>query len=369
MVTASLLCCQSRKAAVVSSGVRCIRYDVGAGLLLGRRVPAASGLASSCAPRNPPAARPARKMSAGHRWPSQQPAALARHTHIYRSALSSATFPIEEHTSPLSSKRLLDTTSPGRSRTSPTSSQLNNDIIAVSGRTLCKQLCGQGRRCRAGGQPPVSGDAARTHAPAAARAAALAADAPGPRRSAARRRSSEQRSRSCQRWTGAGTTCRCGWSAAVGCRSGCGRRLITVCGRLVTRRRRQQQRRSPCAATPSARSIHTQQLLYTPEPSPTTHQTKSKPTKVLFIDADDVLRGRLAAALFERISEWNGYGRVLLPWTCGVDADQGGSCGGLATQAALMSKARALGLRPKAFTRPTERFEAGDLDRWVRCGG
>jgi hypothetical protein len=33
-----------------------------------------------------------------------------------------------------------------------------------------------------------------------------------------------------------------------------------------------------------------------------------------------------------------------------------------------MWKARGLGLRPKAFTRPTERFEPADLDRWARRG-
>ena len=59
----------------------------------------------------------------------------------------------------------------------------------------------------------------------------------------------------------------------------------------------------------------------------------------------------------------NQQNTVLLPFTCGVDADQGASAGGLATQAALMARARALGLRPRAFTRPTERFEAADLDR------
>ncbi|KAI8471192.1 MAG: hypothetical protein J3K34DRAFT_520690 [Monoraphidium minutum] len=85
--------------------------------------------------------------------------------------------------------------------------------------------------------------------------------------------------------------------------------------------------------------------------------------QVLIIDADDVLRSRLACGLFERVVEWNGYGRILLPWTCGVDADQGGACGSLSTQAALMSMARDLRLRPKSFTRPTERFEPADLDR------
>ncbi|GBF94610.1 hypothetical protein Rsub_06725 [Raphidocelis subcapitata] len=57
-----------------------------------------------------------------------------------------------------------------------------------------------------------------------------------------------------------------------------------------------------------------------------------------------------------------GYGRILLPWTCGVEADQGATAD-LSTQAALMFKARQLGLRPQAFARPTERFEAADLDR------
>jgi hypothetical protein len=90
---------------------------------------------------------------------------------------------------------------------------------------------------------------------------------------------------------------------------------------------------------------------------------KTKTTQVLFIDNDDVLRGRLAAALFERVAEWNGHGRVLCAWTCGVEADQGARAGDLSTAAALMFKARALGLRPKAFARPTERFEAADLDR------
>lgn len=58
-----------------------------------------------------------------------------------------------------------------------------------------------------------------------------------------------------------------------------------------------------------------------------------------------------------------GFGRVLLPWTCGVDADQGAPCGDLNTQAGLMFRAAELGLRPKIFTKPTERFEAADLDR------
>ena len=98
------------------------------------------------------------------------------------------------------------------------------------------------------------------------------------------------------------------------------------------------------------------------------HLASRTSSQVLFIDSNDVLRGRLAAALFERVAEWNGFGRVLLPWTCGVDADQGAPSGDVSTQAALMFRAAALGLRPKAFTKPTERFEAADLDRWVVGG-
>jgi hypothetical protein len=62
--------------------------------------------------------------------------------------------------------------------------------------------------------------------------------------------------------------------------------------------------------------------------------------QVLIIDADDVLRGRLACGLFERVAEWNGYGRVLLPWTCGVDADQDAACGSLATQVSARRPSR-----------------------------
>jgi hypothetical protein len=70
--------------------------------------------------------------------------------------------------------------------------------------------------------------------------------------------------------------------------------------------------------------------------------------QVLFIDADDVLRGRLAAGLFERVAEWNGYGRVLLPWTCGVDADQGGQAGDLSTQVRGRSPPAPRGSAPTA---------------------
>jgi hypothetical protein len=34
----------------------------------------------------------------------------------------------------------------------------------------------------------------------------------------------------------------------------------------------------------------------------------------------DTVRARVAAGLFERVSEWNGWGRILLTATAGVDA-------------------------------------------------
>jgi protein-tyrosine-phosphatase len=94
--------------------------------------------------------------------------------------------------------------------------------------------------------------------------------------------------------------------------------------------------------------------------------------QVLFIDQSDTLRARLASGLFDRIAEWNGYGRALYAWTCGLHADQpsGSDSGGsssfdkLSTQASLMHKAWMLGIPPKIFARPVEQFELADLDRY-----
>lgn len=36
----------------------------------------------------------------------------------------------------------------------------------------------------------------------------------------------------------------------------------------------------------------------------------------------DTVRARVAAGLFERISEWNGYGRILLASTAGIEAKE-----------------------------------------------
>eukprot|EP00197_Chlamydomonas_leiostraca_P002370 CAMPEP_0202858124 /NCGR_PEP_ID=MMETSP1391-20130828/787_1 /ASSEMBLY_ACC=CAM_ASM_000867 /TAXON_ID=1034604 /ORGANISM="Chlamydomonas leiostraca, Strain SAG 11-49" /LENGTH=351 /DNA_ID=CAMNT_0049537009 /DNA_START=179 /DNA_END=1231 /DNA_ORIENTATION=+ len=42
--------------------------------------------------------------------------------------------------------------------------------------------------------------------------------------------------------------------------------------------------------------------------------------QILFIDRTDTLRARVAAGIMDRIAEWNGYGRAMYTWTCGVEA-------------------------------------------------
>lgn len=63
--------------------------------------------------------------------------------------------------------------------------------------------------------------------------------------------------------------------------------------------------------------------------SPRCRQARGKPAalpcssvdKKLCVDLrTDTVRARVAAGLFERISEWNGFGRILLTATAGVDA-------------------------------------------------
>ena len=77
------------------------------------------------------------------------------------------------------------------------------------------------------------------------------------------------------------------------------------------------------------------------------------------------MRARMAAGLFERIAEWNGYGRALYPWTCGLAVpDATNTLQSLSTRAALMHQAWLLGFTPKVFARPSEQFELADLDRF-----
>lgn len=84
---------------------------------------------------------------------------------------------------------------------------------------------------------------------------------------------------------------------------------------------------------------------------------------VLFVDRSDTVRARVAAGLFERVSEWNGWGRILLTATAGVDA-QPDSPPDVSTNMALFSQAGLLGIRPKLFAAAPERFESDDFYRY-----
>ena len=73
------------------------------------------------------------------------------------------------------------------------------------------------------------------------------------------------------------------------------------------------------------------------------------------------MRARVAAGLFDRIANWNGYARALYPSACGVDTS--GSPADMATSVGLMSQAGLLKIPPKLFSRPGLQFEVEDLDR------
>lgn len=63
-----------------------------------------------------------------------------------------------------------------------------------------------------------------------------------------------------------------------------------------------------------------------------------------------------------QVAEWNGYSRILLPTTCGVEVVSTRGKWDLALQVGLMTRAHALGLRPQIFARSPEAFELRDLD-------
>lgn len=65
-----------------------------------------------------------------------------------------------------------------------------------------------------------------------------------------------------------------------------------------------------------------------------------------------------------QVAEWNGYGRALYPWTCGVavDGSPSGRAAAMGVTAGLMSQAVMLGIPPKVFARSPEAFELRDLD-------
>lgn len=78
------------------------------------------------------------------------------------------------------------------------------------------------------------------------------------------------------------------------------------------------------------------------------------------------MRARVATGLFERIAEWNGYGRALYPWACGVHAAKTQPAD-FSTTVSLFSQASFLGIRKKLFAAPAEQLTLEDLDRWDVC--
>ncbi|BDA42924.1 hypothetical protein COCOBI_03-8170 [Coccomyxa sp. Obi] len=83
--------------------------------------------------------------------------------------------------------------------------------------------------------------------------------------------------------------------------------------------------------------------------------------QILFVDRSDTVRARVATGLFERVAEWNGYGRALYPSAAGVDAEGGAPDFG--TTASLLAMAGMLGIRSKIFAAERERFVYEDFDR------
>jgi protein-tyrosine-phosphatase len=81
---------------------------------------------------------------------------------------------------------------------------------------------------------------------------------------------------------------------------------------------------------------------------------------VLFVDSSGTVRARLAAALLEKMADWDGLGRAVAPSAAGLDVRPGPVP--LATTAALLTQAGRLGLRARAFTAPPIPFEPADLD-------
>ena len=76
----------------------------------------------------------------------------------------------------------------------------------------------------------------------------------------------------------------------------------------------------------------------------------------------DTVRARVATGLFDRIAGWNGFGRALYPSACGTEPEA--EQPGIALTAGLMGQAGALGIPPKLFSRPGEKFEWEDFYRY-----
>ncbi|KAG1675266.1 hypothetical protein FOA52_016297 [Chlamydomonas sp. UWO 241] len=106
--------------------------------------------------------------------------------------------------------------------------------------------------------------------------------------------------------------------------------------------------------------------------------------QLLFVDRTGVVRSRFAAGIFERIAEWNGWSRAIIPASAGLHShapprgpsggagsgaeEAGSSAGGrvgggdggppsLGKMAAVFSAGHALGLVTRLLARPAEAFD------------
>ncbi|KAK9817141.1 hypothetical protein WJX72_010178 [[Myrmecia] bisecta] len=86
--------------------------------------------------------------------------------------------------------------------------------------------------------------------------------------------------------------------------------------------------------------------------------------QLLFVDRTDTVRARIAVGLFDKLAEWNGYGRALYATPCGVDPSSSSGSDGISTTVALMRRAETLGLSPKLFAKAKDSFVREDLDRF-----
>lgn len=73
------------------------------------------------------------------------------------------------------------------------------------------------------------------------------------------------------------------------------------------------------------------------------------------------MRARIAAGIFDRIANWNGFGRALYPSAAGVQVEN--NTVSVSLSVGLMSQAGMLKIPPKMFSRPGEPFEMEDFDR------
>lgn len=84
------------------------------------------------------------------------------------------------------------------------------------------------------------------------------------------------------------------------------------------------------------------------------------------MDEDDGEIARVAQSLFDAVCEWNGYGRTLMGWTCGVDCGADAQGYSLERAITLMVQAERwqtsdMNLGSKVFARTPEQLELNDM--------